>query len=283
MGGDGADSRALHTPLRHPGSARIGGRTPRRPAGRRRSGHPRARETEEGRRENGRRRSRRPRRGRVAGPANPRGRVRRDDAPATGGKAGRRLGGGGDGGSRMGYRGERRASRDTLGSRFPLDRDRTASPRHATHDATERPTPEAPPHHPAVRCLRSRRSPLSLVHTHTGGGGGGGNGDGRGRPADPSRDTSRRPTASPKEPTGPAGGRERSGGKKPREPAGRTDSRGARGKRRRPPPPPRRPHTSDLRETEGPRGALRADPQPRDPQRRNRGGAIDRQATLRQA
>lgn len=282
MGGDGADSRALHTPLRHPGSARIGGRTPRRPAGRRRSGHPRARETEEGRRENGRRRSRRPRRGRVAGPANPRGRVRRDDAPATGGKAGRRLGGGGDGGSRMGYRGERRASRDTLGSRFPLDRDRTASPRHATHDATERPTPEAPPHHPAVRCLRSRRSPLSLVHTHTGGGGGG-NGDGRGRPADPSRDTSRRPTASPKEPTGPAGGRERSGGKKPREPAGRTDSRGARGKRRRPPPPPRRPHTSDLRETEGPRGALRADPQPRDPQRRNRGGAIDRQATLRQA
>lgn len=74
---------------------------------------------------------------------------------------------GGDGGSRMGYRGERRASRDTLGSRFPLDRDRTASPLHATHDATERPTPEAPPHHPAVRCLRSRRlSSLSRPHTH---------------------------------------------------------------------------------------------------------------------
>lgn len=166
MGGDGADSRALHTPLRHPGSARIGGRTPRRPAGRRRSGHPRARETEEGRRENGRRRSRRPRRGRVAGPANPRGRVRRDDAPATGGKAGRRLGGGGrrqpDGVSRR-EAGVPRHSREPIPPRPGPHR--VSSPRHTRRHRTADPRGTATPPRRPLPPLEAALLSLSSTHT----------------------------------------------------------------------------------------------------------------------
>lgn len=227
-----------------------------------------------------------PRRDRGAGPANPRGRVRRDDAP--GGGKGETTPRGGDGSRKGDHRGRSGGHR----GRFPLEPGHTASnlrdtPPH-THDA---PSPETGPHLPTVRCL-------SLVHTHR-------------RAAAATRAAGAPRTPSETRPTPPithgchqgtdrpveAHGRRATGGSgasgRSRGNGGGADiGRGAHGRRRRRPPttanskqPNTRLNLGRRRAQEG--RALRDNPQPRDPphQRRTAGGgeAIDRQATLRQA
>lgn len=196
-----------------------------------------------------------PRRDRGAGPANPRGRVRRDDAP--GGGKGETTPRGGDGSRKGDHRGRSGGHR----GRFPLEPGHTASNLRDTPQHTHT-TPPAP-----RRDHTSPPSAASLSSTHTGGLR---RRRGPRAPRGPLPRHAPHTTDNPRLPPGnrPArrrtreagDGRERSIGTKPRERRGcghrsgrtrettttttTTDHRQQRATQ----------HASELRETEGPRG-----------------------------